>query len=103
VSREDCEIASRLRGSRRRSKPEEFDTLAESLKSLKTDHAFYVPGEHDVLNNNGAMFRERFGRNAMGDSGLGHKRMKCELIVEEGPHASQKERHDASSEQFGNR
>jgi 3',5'-cyclic-AMP phosphodiesterase len=49
------------------SKPEEFDTLAESLKSLKTDQVFYVPGEHDVLNDNGDMFRERFGRNAMGD------------------------------------
>ena len=49
------------------SKPEEFDTLAESLKSLKTDEIFYVPGEHDVLNDNGAMFRERFGRKAMGD------------------------------------
>lgn len=49
------------------SKPEEFDTLAESLKSLKTDEIFYVPGEHDVLNDNGDMFRERFGRNAMGD------------------------------------
>src|SRR3984957_16644999 len=44
------------------SKPEEFDTLAESLKSLKTDQVFYVPGEHDVLNDNGAMFHERFGR-----------------------------------------
>ena len=49
------------------SKPEEFDTLAESLKSLKADQVFYVPGEHDVLNDNGDMFRERFGRNAMGD------------------------------------
>jgi 3',5'-cyclic AMP phosphodiesterase CpdA len=49
------------------SKAEEFDTLAESLKSLKTDQVFYVPGEHDVLNDNGEMFRERFGRNAMGD------------------------------------
>ena len=32
------------------SKPEEFDTLSESLKSLKTERIFYVPGEHDVLN-----------------------------------------------------
>ena len=48
------------------SKPEEFDTLAQSLKSLKTNQVFYVPGEHDVLNDNGDMFRERFGRNAMG-------------------------------------
>lgn len=49
------------------SKPEEFDTLAESLKSLKTGRIFYVPGEHDVLNDNGVMFRERFGKGTMGD------------------------------------
>jgi Icc protein len=49
------------------SKPEEFDTLAESLKSLKTDRIFYVPGEHDVLNDNGDMFRERFGKGTRGD------------------------------------
>src|SRR6202040_2711055 len=49
------------------SKPEEFDTLAESLKSLKTERIFYVPGEHDVPGDNGAMFRERFGMGAMGD------------------------------------
>jgi Icc protein len=49
------------------SKPEEFDTLAESLKSLKTGRIFYVPGEHDVLNDNGQMFRERFGQGTQGD------------------------------------
>ncbi len=49
------------------SKPEEFDTLAESLKSLKTDRIFYVPGEHDVLNDNGEMFHERFGKGTQGD------------------------------------
>ena len=49
------------------SKPEEFDTLAESLKSLKTDHIFYVPGEHDVLNDNGEAFHERFGKGTQGD------------------------------------
>ena len=49
------------------SKAEEFDTLAESLKSLRTDQVFYVPGEHDVLNDNGEMFRERFGKSALGD------------------------------------
>ena len=49
------------------SKPEEFDTLAESLKSLKTERIFYVPGEHDVLNDNGEAFRERFGKGAQGD------------------------------------
>jgi 3',5'-cyclic-AMP phosphodiesterase len=49
------------------SKPEEFDTLSESLKSLKTEHIFYVPGEHDVLNDNGEMFHERFGKGTFGD------------------------------------
>jgi 3',5'-cyclic-AMP phosphodiesterase len=49
------------------SKPEEFDTLAESLKSLKTGRIFYVPGEHDVLSDNGQMFRERFGQGTQGD------------------------------------
>ena len=49
------------------SKPEEFDTLAESLKSLKTGRVFYVPGEHDVLSDNGQMFRERFGQGTQGD------------------------------------
>ncbi len=49
------------------SKPDEFDTLAESLKSLKTDRIHYVPGEHDVLNDNGQAFRDRFGRGSQGD------------------------------------
>jgi 3',5'-cyclic-AMP phosphodiesterase len=49
------------------SKPEEFDTLAESLKSLKTGRIFYVPGEHDVLSDNGETFRERFGQGTQGD------------------------------------
>ena len=49
------------------SKPEEFDTLAQSLKSLKTDRIFYVPGEHDVLNDSGEAFHERFGQGTLGD------------------------------------
>jgi Icc protein len=49
------------------SKPDEFDMLAESLKSLKTERIFYVPGEHDVLNDNGEMFHQRFGKGTQGD------------------------------------
>jgi 3',5'-cyclic-AMP phosphodiesterase len=49
------------------SKPSEFDTLAESLKSIRTDEILSVPGEHDVLNDNGASFRERFSKNSSGD------------------------------------
>lgn len=49
------------------SKPAEFDTLSECLKAIKTERIFYVPGEHDVLDDNGAMFHQRFGLDALGD------------------------------------
>ncbi len=46
------------------SKPEEFDTLGQVLKGIKTDRVFYVPGEHDVLNDNGKQYLERYGKDA---------------------------------------
>jgi 3',5'-cyclic-AMP phosphodiesterase len=49
------------------SKPSEFDTLDQRLKSMRTDKIFYVPGEHDVLNDDGAQYRERYGKGAKGD------------------------------------
>jgi Icc protein len=49
------------------SKPEEFDTLAQVLRGLKAGEIFYVPGEHDVIGDNGALYRERFGQKAPGD------------------------------------
>lgn len=49
------------------SKPQEFDTLNQVLGSLKTDRIFYVPGEHDVLEDNGQQYRERFGKGTQGD------------------------------------
>jgi 3',5'-cyclic-AMP phosphodiesterase len=49
------------------SKAEQFDTLEQSLKSVRTDRIFYVPGEHDVLNDNGAQYRERYGKGTEGD------------------------------------
>ena len=49
------------------SKVEEFDTLDQSLKALKTDRIFYVPGEHDVLNDNGQQYRDRFAKGTKGD------------------------------------
>jgi len=45
----------------------EFDALEQLLKSTKTGRIFYVPGEHDVLNDNGQQYRERFGRDSQGD------------------------------------
>lgn len=48
------------------SRPEEFDILEQSLKSVHTDQVFYVPGEHDVLNDNGKLFLERYGKGSRG-------------------------------------
>ena len=70
------------------SKPEEFDTLAESLKSLKTERIFYVPGEHDVLDDNGAMFRERFGQGH-------HGRWLAQLRSQRNPFRRPRERHES--------
>ncbi len=49
------------------SKDTEFDTLDQALKRIKTSRIFYVPGEHDVLNDNGKQYRERFGKDTLGD------------------------------------
>ncbi len=45
----------------------EFDTLDQVLKSTKTDKIFYVPGEHDVLNDNGKQYLERYGKGTKGN------------------------------------
>ena len=49
------------------SKDSEFDTLDQSLKGLKTEAIHFVPGEHDVINDNGAQYRERYGKGTKGD------------------------------------
>src|SRR4029079_14228987 len=48
------------------SEEEEFDALDQNLKSLKTGEIFYVPGEHDVISDNGALYRQRFAKKAIG-------------------------------------
>src|SRR5438034_11810775 len=48
------------------SKPEEFDTVDQILKSAKPQDVFYVPGEHDVLNDDGKQFLERYRRGSKG-------------------------------------
>src|SRR3989442_8113545 len=48
------------------SKPEEFDTVDQILKSAKSKDVFYVPGEHDVLNDDGKQFLERYGKSSKG-------------------------------------
>ena len=48
------------------SKPEEFDTVNQILKAAKPQDVFYVPGEHDVLNDDGKQFLDRYGRGTKG-------------------------------------
>src|SRR6476659_7711103 len=47
------------------SKPEEFDTLEQELTAIRAP-VFYVPGEHDVLNDDGKSYLARFGKNTSG-------------------------------------
>ncbi|HLG70626.1 MAG TPA: metallophosphoesterase [Chloroflexota bacterium] len=42
------------------SKASEFDTAREILRGVKADGMFFVAGEHDVIDDNGAGFRQRF-------------------------------------------
>ncbi|HEX5432913.1 MAG TPA: metallophosphoesterase [Candidatus Angelobacter sp.] len=48
------------------SRPEEFDTVQQMLKSASAKDVFYVPGEHDVIDDDGQQFRERFGKGSRG-------------------------------------
>jgi 3',5'-cyclic-AMP phosphodiesterase len=45
---------------------DEFDILDQALKSVKTGKIFYVPGEHDVLNDNGKQYLDRYGKGTKG-------------------------------------
>jgi 3',5'-cyclic-AMP phosphodiesterase len=48
------------------SKPSEFDTLDQALRSAKSGKTFFVPGEHDMLSDNGQQFLERYGKGTKG-------------------------------------
>src|SRR6478735_7038154 len=48
------------------SKPEEFDTVDQVLKSASAKDVFFVPGEHDVLEDDGKQYLERYGKGATG-------------------------------------
>lgn len=49
------------------SKASEFDTLDQMLKSAKAEKTFFVPGEHDVLTDNGKQYLARYGKNTKGE------------------------------------
>jgi hypothetical protein len=48
------------------SKPTEFDTAQQLIKGAKAGETFYVPGEHDIATDDGAMYLERFGKGTKG-------------------------------------
>jgi 3',5'-cyclic AMP phosphodiesterase CpdA len=48
------------------SKPEEFDTVDQVLKSASAKDVFFVPGEHDVLEDDGKQYLERYGKGSKG-------------------------------------
>lgn len=46
------------------STADEFDNVDQILKSAVAKDVFFVPGEHDVLDDNGKSYLERYGKNA---------------------------------------
>lgn len=57
------------------SKPVEYDTLDQVLRSCKTGQRFFVPGEHDMLADNGEQYLKRYGKGTKGAgwSSFNHK------------------------------
>jgi Icc protein len=48
------------------SKAAEFDTASQVIKSTKVDQVFYVPGEHDFIDD-GSQYKDRFGKDTLGN------------------------------------
>src|SRR3989441_384965 len=48
------------------SKPSEFDTLDQALKGASAKQIYFVPGEHDMLNDNGEQYLQRYGKGPKG-------------------------------------
>jgi 3',5'-cyclic-AMP phosphodiesterase len=48
------------------SKPSEFDTLDQLLKGASAKQVYFVPGEHDMLTDNGEQYLQRYGKGTKG-------------------------------------
>jgi Icc protein len=48
------------------SKPSEFDTLDQVLKGASAKQILFVPGEHDMLTDNGEQYLQRYGKGTKG-------------------------------------
>jgi Icc protein len=49
------------------TKAEEFDILDQSLQSVNSERIFFVPGEHDVIADNGKLYLDRYGKGTTGE------------------------------------
>jgi 3',5'-cyclic-AMP phosphodiesterase len=49
------------------AKPEEFDTVDQILKGAVAKDVFFVPGEHDVIGDEGKQYRDRYGKGTQGE------------------------------------
>jgi len=49
------------------SKPSEFDTLDQALKGVSPQQLYFVPGEHDMLTDNGEQYLARYGKGTKGN------------------------------------
>jgi len=48
------------------SHPEEFDTADQIVKEAAMPRTFFVPGEHDVIGDDGKMYLDRYGKGTKG-------------------------------------
>src|SRR5712691_3118418 len=48
------------------AKANEFDTLDQLLRGLRQKQTFFVPGEHDLIGDDGKQYFERFGKSTAG-------------------------------------
>ena len=48
------------------AKSEEFDTVDQILKSASAKEVFFVPGEHDVIGDDGKQYLDRYGKGTNG-------------------------------------
>lgn len=48
------------------SRTEQFDTVDQILKGASAKDVFFVPGEHDVIDDEGKSYRERYGKGTQG-------------------------------------
>jgi Icc protein len=48
------------------SKPAEFDTVDQLLRTARVKERFYVPGEHDVFVDDGKAYLDRYGKGTRG-------------------------------------